>query len=105
MDRVFQYIDAHRAEYVELLRGLCRQPSIAAQGIGLSETAGQVEALMAEAGIRARTIPVEGGAPVVYGEVKGKSPRALLFYNHYDVQPPEPLEECARCSRSEVLWR
>ncbi|HTD46769.1 MAG TPA: M20/M25/M40 family metallo-hydrolase [bacterium] len=93
MDRVFQYIDAHRAEYVELLRGLCRQPSIAAQGIGLSETAGQVEALMAEAGIRARTIPVEGGAPVVYGEVKGKSPRALLFYNHYDVQPPEPLEE------------
>ncbi|TMI77790.1 MAG: M20/M25/M40 family metallo-hydrolase [Bacillati bacterium ANGP1] len=93
MDRVFQYIDAHRAEYVELLRGLCRQPSIAAQGIGLNETAGQVEALMAEAGIRARTIPVEGGAPVVYGEVKGKSPRALLFYNHYDVQPPEPLEE------------
>ena len=93
MDRVFQYIDAHRAEYVELLRGLCRQPSIAAQGIGLNETAGQVEALMAEAGIHARTIPVEGGAPVVYGEVKGKSPRALLFYNHYDVQPPEPLEE------------
>ena len=93
MDRVFQYIDAHRAEYVELLRGLCRRPSIAAQGIGLNETAGQVEALMAEAGIHARTIPVEGGAPVVYGEVKGKSPRALLFYNHYDVQPPEPLEE------------
>ena len=93
MDRVFQYVDAHRVEYVELLRGLCRQPSIAAQGIGLHETAGQVEALMAEAGIRARTIPVEGGAPVVYGEVKGKSPRALLFYNHYDVQPPEPLEE------------
>ena len=93
MDRVFQYIDAHRAEYIELLRGLCRQPSIAAQGIGLNETAGQVETLMAEAGIRARTIPVEGGAPVVYGEVKGKSPRALLFYNHYDVQPPEPLEE------------
>src|SRR5205807_4357572 len=93
MDRVFQYIDAHRAEYVELLRGLCRRPSIAAQGIGLNETAGQVEALMDEAGIHARTIAVEGGAPVVYGEVKGESPRALLFYNHYDVQPPEPLEE------------
>jgi acetylornithine deacetylase/succinyl-diaminopimelate desuccinylase-like protein len=93
MQRVFQYIDAHRDEYVDLLRRLCRQPSIAAQGIGLTETAEQVEGLMAEAGIRARVIPVEGGPPVVYGETKGKSPRTLMLYNHYDVQPPEPLEE------------
>jgi acetylornithine deacetylase/succinyl-diaminopimelate desuccinylase-like protein len=93
MDRVFRYIDEHRDEYVELLQRLCRQPSIAAQGIGLEETAAQVEGLMAEAGIRPRTVPIEGGAPVVYGEVKGKIPRTLLFYNHYDVQPPDPLEE------------
>jgi acetylornithine deacetylase/succinyl-diaminopimelate desuccinylase-like protein len=32
------------------------------------------------------------GAPVVYGERKGKSDKTLLIYNHYDVQPPEPLE-------------
>jgi len=32
------------------------------------------------------------GAPVVYGERKGKSERTLLIYNHYDVQPAEPLE-------------
>jgi acetylornithine deacetylase/succinyl-diaminopimelate desuccinylase-like protein len=93
MERVFQYIDAHRDEYIDLLRRLCRQPSIAAQGIGLAETAEQVESLMAEAGIRARVIPVEGGAPVVYGEVKGKVPRTLMLYNHYDVQPPDPLDE------------
>jgi len=93
MDRVFQHIDAHRDEYIDLLRRLCRQPSIAAQGVGLAETAEQVEGLMAEAGIRARVIPVEGGAPVVYGEVKGKSPRTLMLYNHYDVQPPDPLDE------------
>ena len=29
---------------------------------------------------------------MVYGELKGDSPFTLLFYNHYDVQPPEPLE-------------
>ena len=93
MERVLQYINAHQDEYVDLLRRLCRQPSIAAQGIGLPETAEQVAGLMAEAGIRSRIIPVEGGAPVVYGEVKGKSPRTLMLYNHYDVQPPDPLEE------------
>jgi acetylornithine deacetylase/succinyl-diaminopimelate desuccinylase-like protein len=32
------------------------------------------------------------GAPVVVAERKGKSDKTLLFYNHYDVQPPEPLE-------------
>ena len=93
MDRVLQYIDAHQDEYVDVLRRLCRQPSIAAQGIGLSETAEKVEGLMAEAGVSPRIIPVEGGAPVVYGEMRGKIPRTLLFYNHYDVQPADPLEE------------
>jgi acetylornithine deacetylase/succinyl-diaminopimelate desuccinylase-like protein len=93
MDRVLQYIDAHQHEYVDLLMRLCRQPSIAAQGIGLQETAEQLEGLMAEAGIQSRAIPIDGGAPVVYGEVKGKVPRTLMFYNHYDVQPPDPLDE------------
>ncbi|MCK7506333.1 MAG: M20/M25/M40 family metallo-hydrolase [Desulfobacterales bacterium] len=32
------------------------------------------------------------GAPVVFAERKGKGDKTLLFYNHYDVQPPEPLE-------------
>lgn len=38
-----------------------------------------------------------GGNPVVYAEFAagegGRSDRTLLFYNHYDVQPPEPVEE------------
>jgi acetylornithine deacetylase/succinyl-diaminopimelate desuccinylase-like protein len=33
-----------------------------------------------------------GGPPVVVAERGGASDRTLLIYNHYDVQPPEPLE-------------
>ncbi|RJE84475.1 M20/M25/M40 family metallo-hydrolase [Paracoccus onubensis] len=32
------------------------------------------------------------GFPIVYGEIKGDSDKSVLFYNHYDVQPVEPLE-------------
>ncbi len=33
--------------------------------------------------------------PLVYGEVKSKSNpngKTILFYNHYDVQPEEPID-------------
>ena len=93
MNGVFAHIDEQKDEYVRRLQALCRQPSISAQGVGLAETAAQVAALMSQAGIQSRVVLVPGGAPVVYGEVKGKSPRTLMFYNHYDVQPPDPVDE------------
>ena len=33
------------------------------------------------------------GAPIVVAELDRKSAKTLLFYNHYDVQPEEPLSE------------
>ncbi|MEA3459819.1 MAG: M20/M25/M40 family metallo-hydrolase [Chloroflexota bacterium] len=39
-----------------------------------------------------RLIPVDDGPPVVFAEM-GEGERTLLIYNHYDVQPPEPLDE------------
>ena len=35
----------------------------------------------------------EAGQPVVYAEQAGDSTETLLIYNHYDVQPAEPLDE------------
>jgi len=76
---------------LEELSRLCAQPSISAQGIGMQECA----ELVAES-LQARGFKVEikstKGFPVVYGELPGRSQRTLLLYNHYDVQPPEPLE-------------
>jgi acetylornithine deacetylase/succinyl-diaminopimelate desuccinylase-like protein len=58
----------------------------------MEDTAQYFKDLMGSYGIDARMIPTKG-YPVVYGEVKGKSEKTVLFYNHYDVQPPDPLEE------------
>ena len=52
--------------------------------------------LLREAGFDARVVPTSG-KPMVVGHSRDpqapKPRRRVLFYGHYDVQPPEPLEE------------
>ena len=91
MNDVFGYIDGHRQQFIERLQELCRQPSIAAQNVGIQETARMVAGLMEHIGVKTELYATDG-APVVFGVV-GSGPRTLLIYNHYDVQPPEPLGE------------
>ncbi len=91
MDDVFTYIKEHQQQFIERLQWLCRQPSIAAQNIGIRETAQMVMQLMHEAGVKAASYGTDV-APVIYGTV-GRGARTLLIYNHYDVQPPEPLDK------------
>lgn len=37
LKKALDYIEAHREEYIELLRELCRQPSLAGTGEGIPE--------------------------------------------------------------------
>lgn len=90
---VYDYIDKHKDEYIADLQRLLQQPSIAAQGVGMEEMATLVEQDLAELGAEPRRIDTRGGFPVVYAELPGKSGRTLSFYNHYDVQPADPLDE------------
>jgi acetylornithine deacetylase/succinyl-diaminopimelate desuccinylase-like protein len=76
---------------LEELARLCAQPSIAAQGLGMEPCAELVRELLSARGFEVQILPT-AGFPVVFAERKGRSDRTLLFYNHYDVQPPEPLD-------------
>jgi acetylornithine deacetylase/succinyl-diaminopimelate desuccinylase-like protein len=78
-----------------LLEILCRQPSISSEGRALAETAELVEELLGGAAFQTRQLRAEGGPPAVWGEQSGRTGFVLLLYNHYDVQPVDPLE----------LWR
>lgn len=91
MEKLFQYIDQNRERYIAQLQKLCHQPSIAAQGIGLEETAQLVMGMLKDLGAEVRPVPVEGGPQVVYG-VLGQGKKTMTYYDHYDVQPPDPLE-------------
>ena len=93
MDKVYAYIETHAERALTLLERLCRQPSVSAEGRGLEEMAELVATVMREYGISAEILPTDGGPPLVYGEIVGRSPHTLLYYNHYDVQPVDPLDE------------
>jgi acetylornithine deacetylase/succinyl-diaminopimelate desuccinylase-like protein len=94
LEKVYGYIDAHKQKFLKDLIKLVKQPSVSARNEGIKECAELVEEMMKAAGLSVLTLREEGSNPLVYGEIKSKSSqKTLLFYNHYDVQPPEPLEE------------
>lgn len=86
-----QFLESHLEESISELSELCRQPSVSAQNWGLTETAELVSRLLEKRGFAVRVYPTRG-APIVFAERSGRSDRTLIFYNHYDVQPAEPLE-------------
>ncbi len=89
---IFRYIDDHLNESITALTELCKLPTVSAQNSAIEETAEHVSGLLRDLGFEAQVLPKQGGHPVVYAEQPGRSTRTLLFYDHYDVQPPEPLE-------------
>ncbi|TBL79447.1 M20/M25/M40 family metallo-hydrolase [Paenibacillus thalictri] len=91
MKDVFEYVERNREKYIRWLQDICRQPSVAAQNRGMTEAANMVEALIRELGGEARQVETSG-FPVVYGEFQGDKKTTLSFYNHYDVQPEDPVE-------------
>jgi acetylornithine deacetylase/succinyl-diaminopimelate desuccinylase-like protein len=92
MDEFNTYVDANADRFIAQLQRLCSQPSVAAQKLGLSETAEMVLEILQNIGADARLIQVADAPPVVYGEM-GTGDKTLIIYDHYDVQPPEPLDQ------------
>jgi acetylornithine deacetylase/succinyl-diaminopimelate desuccinylase-like protein len=90
--KIDAYIDVHLDESVAELSELVARPSVAAQNWGLEETAQMVAKMLETRGFTVEILPTKG-APVVVAEHAGRnSDKTLLFYNHYDVQPAEPLD-------------
>lgn len=57
----------------------------------MEEMAALVKRGLEQVGLQAELVPTRG-YPVVLGRLAGRGPKTLMFYDHYDVQPPESLE-------------
>ena len=93
LSHVFAFIDDHRQPFLDRLIDYIRRPSISAYGEGVDVVADYIAAVMRQIGLDVRIMSTAGW-PMVFGEyrVRPDLPTVLL-YGHYDVQPPDPLEE------------
>ena len=98
-------VDSEINTMISDLKTLINIASVSAKDQNLVECAEAVFALMNRVGIKSEIIYLDPKdkniaasslpPPVVYGEIKSqKNPngKTILFYNHYDVQPEDPLE-------------
>lgn len=91
---VFADVDSRRRESIDRLVDYVKRPSISAHGTGIAEVAEYIAAVLSDIGLDARIVPTDGWPVVLatYESAKTNAPTVLL-YGHYDVQPPDPLDE------------
>ena len=85
------FLQANLNGFIQETAELCAQPSVSAKKEGVRECADLVVRILERHGFQVQKFETPGN-PIVVGHAGGKSTRSMLLYNHYDVQPPEPLE-------------
>ncbi|GAP03093.1 acetylornithine deacetylase/succinyl-diaminopimelate desuccinylase-like protein [Fructobacillus pseudoficulneus] len=84
------YVNQHLTDYFPYLA----LESISTQNKNIPETAAWLQEQFDQLGATETEVWHDQGAnPVVYAYFKGNSDKTVLFYNHYDVQPSDPLPE------------
>jgi acetylornithine deacetylase/succinyl-diaminopimelate desuccinylase-like protein len=86
------YIEKNSLRFVDELKELCSFPSISNHGKDAVEPARDwIADRLSRFTDRVETLDA-GGMPALYAEVPGGGRRKLLLYQHYDVQPVDPID-------------
>lgn len=80
------------AEFERILRDLVRFKTVTINRRECQECADYIASLLESLGFRVEVFCEGEMNPVIFAELAGRERRSLVFYNHYDVQPAEPLD-------------
>jgi acetylornithine deacetylase/succinyl-diaminopimelate desuccinylase-like protein len=93
---VIEFIEGHRDQHLAELNEFLRIPSVSAKSEhkpDIERAANWVVGKLRAAGFKKVEIVPTNLHPLVYGEsLEAPGKPTILFYGHYDVQPPEPLD-------------
>src|ERR1700726_1868707 len=91
------YYEQHHKDYLEGLKTFLRIPSISTLSEhkpDIQKAAEFVKSELEKAGLQQAQLIEGQGNPLVYAEWLGAAGKpTILFYGHYDVQPPDPLDD------------
>ncbi len=88
---VFENIDGRKQESQNILFDLLRIPSVAAKNTGHDEAIEYLSKIFSDAGFD-YFIGETPTKPVFCAEMNVGADKTILFYDHYDVQPEDPLD-------------
>ncbi|MFX1533932.1 MAG: M20/M25/M40 family metallo-hydrolase [Promethearchaeota archaeon] len=90
--KALKQVAEYKSKFLDILEELVKFPTVAfREPKGIQACADYLEELLEAYGYKASQYPT-GGSPVVYGEKNVGALKTLMFYNHYDVQPEDPLD-------------
>ncbi|UOQ46753.1 dipeptidase [Gracilibacillus caseinilyticus] len=97
MKEVLAYLEKHKETHLEELKKFLHIPSVSTDSSHKNDVKNAAEFVadyMKEAGFDKVEVQQTEGHPLVYAEWMEAGPDAptVLFYGHYDVQPPDPLD-------------
>lgn len=97
MEKQIEYIESHFNDFLEELKELIRFPSVSTDSEYSKEMlncAGWCKEHLKKIGFQKAEIIKTKLHPIVYAEYTfNKSVPTILIYGHYDVQPPDPLDQ------------
>lgn len=87
------YVDTMKDVHLQELIKVASQPSVSAQNYGVRECCDLLISMFQEIGLEAKILETPT-KPAIFAELRSKEEHmpTVLFYGHYDVQPPEPME-------------
>lgn len=91
-ERIRQAVVKSSGRFLQQLVEACAIPSVTTEGMGFADMTAWLEARLLDLGAKVSRLSVPGSPEALLGVFPGAdSERTLMIYDHYDVQPVDPL--------------
>ncbi|HVE76095.1 MAG TPA: M20/M25/M40 family metallo-hydrolase [Actinomycetota bacterium] len=91
-DEIRKHVEANSQTYLNSLKEACSIPSVSTEGTGFKEMADWLEQRLGGLGATVSRLSVDGSPEALLGVIPGSGDRTLMIYDHYDVQPVDPID-------------